>query len=123
MLGLQQPHPAVFLEFSEGAFIVQKTGRWFSAVALDQADEQQNALSKGNGGAVSLTNNTAALRCWVIGGPEVSRLVHDFENILEKAANDKHHEQTPSAQTSFAKAVTVLKKAIKDLGIPFLRGQ
>lgn len=37
----------------------------------------------------------------MIGGPEVSRLIHDFENTSEKAAKDKHHEQTPSIQKSF----------------------
>ena len=103
MSGLQQSHPAVFLEFSEGAFVVQKTGHRFSAMALDQAHEQENALIKGEDGAVGLTNNLAALRRWMIGGLEVSRLSRDFENTSEKAVNDKHHEQTPSVQNFFVK--------------------
>lgn len=110
----------MFLEFSEGAFVVQKTGRRFSAMALDQAHEQENSLIKGEGGAVGLTNNPAALRRWMVGGPEISRLIRDFENTSEKAANDKHHEQIPSVQNSFVKEVTALKKVIEDLGSPFL---
>ena len=56
----------------------------------------------------------------MIGVPEVSRLIREFENTSEKVANDKHHEQTPSVQNSFVKEVTALKKVIEDLGSPFL---
>ena len=34
-----------------------KTGRAFSAMAIDQAHEQNNAAVKGDGGAVGLTEN------------------------------------------------------------------
>lgn len=44
------------------ACVVQKTCHKFSAMALNQAHEQENALIKGEGGAVGLTNNPAALR-------------------------------------------------------------
>ena len=36
----------------------------FSGIAIDQAHEQNNASVKGDGGAVGLTENLAALRRW-----------------------------------------------------------
>jgi len=37
--------------------MVQKTNRPFSATPVDQAQEQNNAAIKGDGGAVGLTDN------------------------------------------------------------------
>jgi hypothetical protein len=42
---------------------VQKTNRVFSAIAINHAHEQNNALTKGDGGAVGLTDNP---RRWMI---------------------------------------------------------
>ena len=54
-------HPDVYKHFSDGAFVVHKTNRAFSSIALDHDHEQVNALVKGQGGAVGLTENPAAL--------------------------------------------------------------
>jgi len=53
--------------------------RVFSALPIDQAHEQNNALIKGDGGAVGLTENPSALHRWMVAGPEVSRVVEEFE--------------------------------------------
>lgn len=46
-----------------GAFLPSiKTRKRFSAIALDQAHEQDNAVVKGDSGAVGLTENPAALK-------------------------------------------------------------
>ena len=47
-------------------------------MAIDQAHEQSNAVVKGDGGAIGLTEDSAALRRWMIAGPEISRLVGEF---------------------------------------------
>ena len=65
-------HPDVYKHFSDGAFVVHKTNRAFSSIALDHAHEQVNALVKDQGGAVGLTENPAALRRWMVAGPELS---------------------------------------------------
>ena len=44
-------------------------------MALDQAQEQLNALVKGEGGAVGLAENAAALRRWMVAGSEISRMI------------------------------------------------
>ena len=43
--------------------------RRFSSIALDHAHEQVNARVKGEGGAVRLAENPAALRRWMVAGP------------------------------------------------------
>ena len=43
-----------------------------------------NAQVKGEGGAVGLTENPAALRRWIIAGPEVVRIIQKFEETSAK---------------------------------------
>ena len=49
MVMLQAKCPYVYREFQRGAFTAKKTKRPFSAISLDQAREQVNALVKGDG--------------------------------------------------------------------------
>ena len=53
--------------------------RPFSAVAIDQAHEQNNKIVKGDGGAVGLLQNSKALLRWMGAGPELSRVIKKFE--------------------------------------------
>ena len=53
MLSLSQTHPDVYDSFCAGAFVAHKTHKAFSAMALDQAHEQVNALVKGDGGQLA----------------------------------------------------------------------
>ena len=66
MVALRDIHPTAFSEFVNGKFVVKKTTRRFSAISIDQAHEQNNALVKGDGGAVGLTENPAALHRWMV---------------------------------------------------------
>ena len=58
MLLLEKQHPSVAGEFNKGNFVVHKSDRTFSAMAIDQAHEQNNAVVKGEGGAIGLTGLT-----------------------------------------------------------------
>ena len=118
MCELPTKHPTVFAEFMEGAFVVHKTKKLFSSIALDHAHEQINAVVKGDGGAVGLTENPAALRRWIVAGPELSRMIEEFE-VIYTVENSKHHEQTPAIQDAFAKDVVNLVSSIEDLDNPF----
>lgn len=62
MVALEQTHSAVFREFHFGKFVVHKTHREFSGKAIDQAHEQANAVVKGDGGAISISEDSFALR-------------------------------------------------------------
>ena len=76
-------HPQVAIEFEKGNFFVHKTSREYSAIAIDQAHEQNNAVVKWYGGAIGLTEDPAALHRWMVAGPEISRLVEDYEAASE----------------------------------------
>ena len=107
MINLSSTHPEVYNEFKKGNFAVQKTSKAFSAMSVDQCHEQMNKDIKGDGGAVGLTENQQALERWLLAGPEISRLVIEFENSFQiiKPNSNKHHEQNLSTQKCFAKDV------------------
>ena len=107
---------------TEGNFTVRKTTRDFSALAIDQAHEQNNALVKGDGGAVGLTENPSALKRWMLCGPEMARLVSEFEGSSDASSRwsqAKHHEQTKTSQTLYVTEASALKTVIAEMGNPF----
>ena len=50
MASLREHHPAIYAEFLKGNFATKGSRRAFSAIAIDQAHEQNNASVKGDGG-------------------------------------------------------------------------
>ena len=97
MVALEDKHPDVFAEFMSGNFTVKKTTHAFSALAIDQAHEQNNASVKVDGGAVGLTENHAALRRWMVSAPEMARMIAEFQATAEtrtKKNGSRHHDQT-----------------------------
>ena len=100
---------------------MQKTKPPFSSIAIDQAHEQNNKVGKGDGGAVGLLQNPKALLRLMVGGPELARVIGEFEdNCLDGGAgkttrtNLKHHEHTASAQVKFATEVGALVQVLED---------
>ena len=91
-------------------------------MAMDQSHEQLNKSIKGEGGAVGLTEDPAALRRWMIAGPELSRIVAEFEDTVcdVSTSSSKHHEQVPHVQMTFAKDVKSLVGTFEELENPFL---
>ncbi|KAK3703668.1 hypothetical protein QZH41_011790 [Actinostola sp. cb2023] len=124
MYSLKQAAPEVASHFEKGFFTVHKSPRSFSAIAIDHAHEQNNAIVKGDGGAVGLTENPVALRRWMTSGPEMARLVNEFESSMLMTSNhqssESHHEVQTSFQVSFFKDVTSLVATFEDLGNPFI---
>ena len=50
---------------------------------------------KTDGGAVGILDNESSLVKWMIGGPEIARLVKDFNRKEEESeAEKRHHEDT-----------------------------
>ena len=119
---LKERDPAIYEEFLSGKFVVHKTSHAFSMIALDHNHEQENAKIKGEGEVVGLTEDQAALRCWLIAGPEIARVVNEFETtfLSHKADDVHHHKQVPSIQTAFAKDVRNMLSVMDELGNPFL---
>ena len=91
-------------EFEDhGHWVVCKTENRFSAMPIDQAHEQNNAVIKGSGGAIGLTENPSAFRKWAIAGPEQARLIVEFEKQYLREIQDKHlhHEEGLASQKTF----------------------
>ena len=59
--------------------MVHKTSKKFLVITFDQCYEQNNAKVKGSDGAIGLTVNPAALRCWMVAGPEIARITTEFD--------------------------------------------
>ena len=66
---------------------------------------QENANVIGEGGAVDLTENPSALRRWMVAGPELSRMIKEFEGSNNQTEENDHHEQKSGIQKAFCKDV------------------
>lgn len=86
---------------------------------IDQAHEQNNAVVKGSGGALGLTENPAAFRKWMIAQ---ARLMEEFVTQYSPDIQEQHyhHEEGFSTQKTFKEQVLLLIQTIKDMGNPFL---
>ena len=70
--------------------------------------------------AVGLTENPAALTRWMIAGPEVARVVTEFEENVQPSidnVNADHHDQKKSNQKSFMKDVSSLINTMLEIVI------
>ena len=86
-------HVRDMLDLGEKAPGVAEADVRFSAIVIDQAHEQNNAMVKGEGGAADLTENPSALRWWMLS--EMARLVNEFYTCAAPEINPKsrfHHE-------------------------------
>ena len=119
---LEKQHPDVAKEFHQGNFVVHKSDRNFSAMTIDQAHEQNTTVIKGDGGAIGVTEDPSALRRWMVAGPEISRLVANYETVSgtkDAKKNNRHHEQTETVQRAFFEKVKQLTKVMEEMGNPF----
>ena len=84
LISLPTTHPNVYQQMFKRFFSFAKTKRPFSRKALDQVHEQNNKISKGVGGATSLldTQDESAPIRWETCGPEVARILSEFEDSL-----------------------------------------
>ena len=105
----------------ERCWVLRKTSSKFSCIPIDQGHEQNNALVKGSGGAVGLTENPTAFRRWMVAGPEQARLLTEFENqfMEEEHIWGRQHEQGLSAKELFKKNSNSLYETMMRMGNPF----
>ena len=104
----------------KGHFSFLKTHREFSRIATDQVHEQNNKMIKGSGGATCLLKKSdeSALIRWEASGPDISRVVTEFEDLLKSESSNsnshstlkKHHEDNSFFQKNFSNDVENLTK-------------
>jgi hypothetical protein len=105
-------HPCIYQEFMQGNFTVTKTNRAFSSMGVDQAHEQNNKIVKVEGGAIGILDNETALMKWMIGGPEIARLVKEFygrnqTDEEETKENLPQHEDSDLFEKVFGKMLAL----------------
>ena len=107
---------------------MNKTNRAFSSLPIDQAHEQNNKIVKGDGGAIGLTESSTQLLLMMVSGPEMSRIIDDFElsqelvtNIAKQEEQEdlRHHEQMKGVQNTFQNQVNAVCSTIEEMGNPF----
>ena len=84
---LNKTNPSMYEAFStEGRFVVSRTKNPFSSIGIDHCHEQLNKSVKCDGGAVGFTEDEDKFLHWMVCGPEVARVVSDFEaaSVLQK---------------------------------------
>lgn len=112
MCSLDATHPDVAQEFRNGKFVMAKSQRKFSLIAIDHGHEQNNGVMKDEGGIIGLTQDADALLRWAVAGPELIRVISEFEASIvgkrESASQTNHHEQTDATQRLFAKQLNSL---------------
>ena len=114
MVSLHANHPDVYEHFLKGEFTVLKTGR---AIAIDRAHEQNNAAVKGDGDAVGLTENSAALQRWMVSGPEMDRVIEHLV-MPEKTLTYNTMSKTKTHKP-FLRDIKSLILTMEDMGNPF----
>ena len=67
----------------------------------------------------------SALLRWTIAGPELSRVIREFQDTMPTnstgAGSDiRHHDQSPAVQTAFQKDVKQAVRVLEEWGSPFL---
>ena len=120
---LTQTHPDVAQEFQKGKFVVSKSQRKFSLIAVDHCHEQNNGVMKTEGGIIGLTQDANSLLRWAVAGPELVRVISEFEATMvgkrQCPGQINHHEQTKSAQMLFARQVNAVVNVMEEMGSPF----
>ena len=91
---------------------MQKTSRQFSCKSNNPAHQQNNKLTKADGGGIGILDNAIALLRWMISGPIVVSLINNYETsncfIL------KHHENNDSLEQTFQSNVLSLVRQYKE---------
>ena len=69
---------------------------------------------------MGITENEAALRRWMVAGPETARLLTEYEEKHSKKQKESecHHEQIPSVQKTFLAQTKNVTEVIEELGNP-----
>ena len=72
--------------------------------------------------AISLSQSPAALRRWMVPGPDVVRMTTEFDVCIHKntTSDERHHKQSRSSQVNFAQQVQGMVEVIEEMGNPFM---
>ena len=119
-MNVRVKHPALYRQFADGFFTIDKTQNPFSMIGFDQKHEQQNKELNMHGGNLNLSDECVFTE-WAVAGPEIARVITEFEAgiLTRKNAVLNHHDQSPSVQQRFVAHTKALIIAFQEAGNPF----
>ena len=122
--GIASPYSSTYIYYicriqCNDSSVVQKTKILFLSITLDHAHEQVNAIVKGEGGALGLSEKPTSLRGWVVGSSELAQMVDEFNKVILISESQNHHENRTAIQNDFPKDVANQVSSFAELGIPF----
>lgn len=103
---------------TKGFFLICKSKRHFSNIAIDQAHEQNNKLIKIDRGATGIFENESALLRWTVADPVISDMLKNADIANEKTSLTvitkimSHHK--------FIRDKQAFINTFEELGNPFL---
>ena len=86
-------------KFNPGKLVMFKSKRKFSPKVIHQANEQVQAIIKGDGCAIKITDNSSARRLWVVSGTDLDICVQTMTKIFWQRClrGVDDHEQAKNA--------------------------
>ena len=115
---LPETHSSVHKAFMEGKFVVQRSDKKFSLMALDQSQEHSIKFLKDNSEAKGLYGQPEAKEVIALSKPEVLRVIDEFENAVLSASNKEvnleHPESSVAGQNNFLKDLKALLYLVKE---------
>ena len=118
---LKEKSPDDYTKLSEN-FTVQKTNRAFSAIAIDQAHEQNNQIVKGSLNVISLMETPSTLLRWSLSSPVLQSSIHHFEEQIsssQKSDDIRHHDDNEATNKQFYRDVEMMLSTFIGVGNPF----
>ena len=118
MACLPETHPSVHEGFMEGKFVVQRSDKKFSLMALDQSQEHSIKFLRENSEAKGLYGQPEEKEVIALSKPEVLRVIDEFENAVLSASNKEvnleHPESSVAEQNNFLKDLKALLYLVKE---------
>ena len=118
MACLPETHPSVHEAFMEGKFVVQRSDKKFSLMALDQSQEHSIKFLEEDSGAKGLYGQPEEKEVIALSKPEVLRVIDEFENAVPSASNKEdnleHSESSVAEQNNFLKDLETLLCLVKE---------
>lgn len=118
---MKDTYPAIWNDLVNGSFVVQKYPTKFTAIGVDQAQEQINKIHNGDGGISGITTNPEALFKYCLASAELSYPSEEVENMLgvSHTTKTKHHDLSRAKLRYQEEQVRKLKDALSQSN-PFI---
>ncbi|MES9884823.1 MAG: hypothetical protein ABW185_28590 [Sedimenticola sp.] len=107
--------PELWLRLCAGEFVFSNNNVPFTSIGLDQAQEHQNKMLKGDGGLNGITNKPATLLKFCLAAPELAHIAKQTNDILgvTKQRSETHHLLASSVEARHEKMIVNLKAELK----------